>query len=743
MTFWSRHLILLALSVVLPFLGALYVDTESELARARDSGVVGARLGAQSLENAVTLEAHRVVAKARELAARLDGVPRKFEASDEGQALAKLAPEAGFLWVADAEGVVRWAHHSKADGYVPQPVVRGHPLFVQTQLGAALDGFWPMGTAVYHVAAAPVDSDGRAEGAVLVGRPVTAEWLARVAAKLAPDVTLLWRDRAVVSTLDAPDAIVGPAKQSTEPVQSGALQEPLGHAYLPLLPVLVDHRAEGLAFTSLSAQAPGTPDVRWVVSVRSAAVLEGLAVRQEIILGGLAASLMLAILMGLLNFRTFVTPIERIAHHISEIQMGRGDLELPEGRVSRPFRRLVRLVNMTVQKLPSRGLSMGSKTSSSDRLPAAGAGASSTSELPLSLQSDGLSVGGGTRPLEELDGPVAPPEPLIGVSPPSRDLPAADGGADADGAAPLSLDDHDSVLEIASSEVEPLAVAEDGSWDLVHTPGQTADHVVDEAGDAFADAIRSLESAGSADLELPEVAFETPETYHGQAETQVPELGAASDEGSAPPKRSASEIRGRPVDAAAVETVGADTPFAPSASEVLRAEPLPSAPTLASELEGLMQQLGGDESGGAGASLDSALSGTDEFGPDATVVADAAPDLLQKSAVPDAPVALPGGGTAPQEMTVVANVSEDLLAASAGDRALDEEERHLREVFESFVELRRQCGEDVDDVHFGRFREKLLKNREGLIAKYQCQTVRFQVYEKSGRAALRATPVRS
>jgi hypothetical protein len=29
-----------------------------------------------------------------------------------------------------------------------------------------------------------------------------------------------------------------------------------------------------------------------------------------------------------------------------------------------------------------------------------------------------------------------------------------------------------------------------------------------------------------------------------------------------------------------------------------------------------------------------------------------------------------------------------------------------------------------------------------LIAKYQCRTVRFQVYEKDGKAALKATPVR-
>jgi hypothetical protein len=38
---------------------------------------------------------------------------------------------------------------------------------------------------------------------------------------------------------------------------------------------------------------------------------------------------------------------------------------------------------------------------------------------------------------------------------------------------------------------------------------------------------------------------------------------------------------------------------------------------------------------------------------------------------------------------------------------------------------------------------KLIRNREQLVKKYQCRTVRFQVYEKDGKAALKATPVRA
>lgn len=66
---------------------------------------------------------------------------------------------------------------------------------------------------------------------------------------------------------------------------------------------------------------------------------------------------------------------------------------------------------------------------------------------------------------------------------------------------------------------------------------------------------------------------------------------------------------------------------------------------------------------------------------------------------------------------------------------------HFEEVYQSFVALRRQIGE-AGDPGFDRFSQKLVRNRDALVSKYGCRTVRFQVYEKQGRAALKATPVR-
>ena len=55
---------------------------------------------------------------------------------------------------------------------------------------------------------------------------------------------------------------------------------------------------------------------------------------------------------------------------------------------------------------------------------------------------------------------------------------------------------------------------------------------------------------------------------------------------------------------------------------------------------------------------------------------------------------------------------------------------------------RERCGEGSDGLTYEKFVAKLRKNREQLVQKYACRTVRFQVYVKEGKAALKATPVK-
>lgn len=69
------------------------------------------------------------------------------------------------------------------------------------------------------------------------------------------------------------------------------------------------------------------------------------------------------------------------------------------------------------------------------------------------------------------------------------------------------------------------------------------------------------------------------------------------------------------------------------------------------------------------------------------------------------------------------------------------DERHFEEVFREFVATREKCGESLDAVTPERFRARLLTNREQMIQKYNCRSVRFQVSVKDGKASLRAIPV--
>jgi hypothetical protein len=74
--------------------------------------------------------------------------------------------------------------------------------------------------------------------------------------------------------------------------------------------------------------------------------------------------------------------------------------------------------------------------------------------------------------------------------------------------------------------------------------------------------------------------------------------------------------------------------------------------------------------------------------------------------------------------------------------ALLDDAVYFRQVFEEFLIVRKRCGELVDSVSYERFIERLRENRDALMRQHQCRGVKFQVYVKDGKAALRATPVK-
>ena len=70
-----------------------------------------------------------------------------------------------------------------------------------------------------------------------------------------------------------------------------------------------------------------------------------------------------------------------------------------------------------------------------------------------------------------------------------------------------------------------------------------------------------------------------------------------------------------------------------------------------------------------------------------------------------------------------------------------DEEGHFREVFAQFVEVRKQCGESTSDLTYDRFVGTLQKHRDQILqTRPDARGVRFTVYAKEGKAALKAAP---
>ncbi len=141
----------------------------------------------------------------------------------------------------------------------------------------------------------------------------------------------------------------------------------------------------------------------------------------------------------------------------------------------------------------------------------------------------------------------------------------------------------------------------------------------------------------------------------------------------------------------------------------------------------------------------------EDFNPEATAMFQVPEALLQQAA--QSGVGIPAMRSTPppspppaqhdEARTVIAQIPTELLNRSSGASGISaQEEAHFKDVYQEFVKTREQCGEDTDQLTYDRFLTKLMKNRQQIIEKYNSKSVRFQVYVKQGKAALRAVPVR-
>src|SRR5690606_27822607 len=73
----------------------------------------------------------------------------------------------------------------------------------------------------------------------------------------------------------------------------------------------------------------------------------------------------------------------------------------------------------------------------------------------------------------------------------------------------------------------------------------------------------------------------------------------------------------------------------------------------------------------------------------------------------------------------------------------DPREEYFLEVYNEFVALKETCGEDVDNFPYEKFAKKLRKNTDQLMARDGIADVKFTVYIKDGKAALKAKVVKA
>ncbi len=100
----------------------------------------------------------------------------------------------------------------------------------------------------------------------------------------------------------------------------------------------------------------------------------------------------------------------------------------------------------------------------------------------------------------------------------------------------------------------------------------------------------------------------------------------------------------------------------------------------------------------------------------------------------EAPAAAPQAAPAPELLQAA--------ALTAPPATPEDEDSYWQEVYQDFLRTRESCGESAEGLSYDKFKVKLENNKAQLVSKYGCKTVRFQVYVKAGKAALKATPVR-
>ncbi|MCC6214581.1 MAG: hypothetical protein IT376_06910 [Polyangiaceae bacterium] len=114
--------------------------------------------------------------------------------------------------------------------------------------------------------------------------------------------------------------------------------------------------------------------------------------------------------------------------------------------------------------------------------------------------------------------------------------------------------------------------------------------------------------------------------------------------------------------------------------------------------------------------------------------------LPQPPGAKSAPVAAPAPEAAPAAPSSGGPPPPPRRAAAAADE--DDPRAEWQRVFEEFVALKQQCGEPTEGFTYEKFEQTLIKNRDALVQRHGAKRVKFSVYVKDGKAALKASPIK-
>ena len=98
----------------------------------------------------------------------------------------------------------------------------------------------------------------------------------------------------------------------------------------------------------------------------------------------------------------------------------------------------------------------------------------------------------------------------------------------------------------------------------------------------------------------------------------------------------------------------------------------------------------------------------------------------------------PGARPAPPNLDSTMEAESDAPSGGGGGGELAE----WRAVYQEFVALKQQCGENTDGFTYEKFEATLKKNRDTLMTRHGAKRVKFSVYIKDGKAALKASPLK-